>query len=142
MLPCSAWQRLGAAPCASMDLTSFDLVLRVATGGTVTQAEALSTLHNRADRGEVQRLERLARLKARDSALLEAAALLGADNPGAWVLAGRLERAVERFELRMWPRLRAGLDCKQGPSDAAIHRAFLTGERVPKTQRRLYDLLT
>lgn len=137
-----AWQVVRPDPCASMDLTSFDLLLRLASGESVTQAEALRILHSHADRGDVQRLERSARLKARDSALLEAAAVLGADHPGAWVLAGRMALAVARFESRLWPRVRAGLDCDLAPSDAAIHRAFLTGERVPKTQRRLYDLLT
>lgn len=138
----ASWLVLGALPCASMDLTGFDLVLRLAAGQEVKQADALRILHSQSDRDDVQRLERLARLKARDSALLEAAAVLGADNPGAWVLAGRLALAVERFESRLWARLRSGAAFDLAPSDSAIHRAFLTGERVPKTQRRLYDLLT
>jgi len=123
-------------------MTSFDVVLRLASGETVTQADALRLLHSHADRDELQRLERSARIKARDGSLIEAAVVLGADSPGAWILAGRLADAVTRFESRLWARLRAGMECELSPSDAAIHRAFLTGERVPKTQRRLYDLLT
>lgn len=123
-------------------MTSFDVVLRLASGESVTQADALRVLHNHPDRDESQRLERCARIKARDGALIDAALVLGVDNPGAWVLAGRLADAVARFESRLWAPLRAGLECELSPSDAAIHRAFLAGERVPKTQRRLYDLLT
>lgn len=122
--------------------TSFDLVLQLAVGETVTQAEALRLLHNHPDRDESQRLERMARIKARDRAMIDAALVLGADDPCTWILAGRLADAIDRFESRLWPRLRAGLDCELSPADAAIHRAFLAGERVPKTQRRLYDLLT
>lgn len=126
----------------SAAMTSFDVVLRLASGEAVTQADALRVLHDRTDRDDLQRLERAARIKARDGALIEAALMLGVDNPGAWVLAGRLADAVVRFESRLWARLRNGLECELSPSDVAIHRAFLAGERVPKTQRRLYDLLT
>lgn len=126
----------------SAAMTSFDVVLRLASGETVTQADALRLLHNHPDRDESQRLERFARIRARDCALIDAALVLGVDSPGAWVLAGRLADAVVRFESRLWARLRAGLACELSPSDAAIHRAFLSGERVSKTQRRLYDLLT
>lgn len=123
--------------------TTFDMVLRLAAGETVSQADALRLLHIHTDRDELQRVERIARIKARDAALIEAAVVLGADGPGTWMLAGRLSQAVTRFESCLWPRLRAGMDGTQlPPSETAIHHAFLTGERVPKTQRRLYDLLT
>ena len=122
--------------------SGIELLLRMAFGEPVTQADALSVLHQGIDRADVQRLDRVARRKARDSALLECALLLGADCPGPWVTAGRLEAAIKRFECRMWPRLRAGIVRQLGPVDAALHRAFLTGERIPRTQRRLYDSLT
>ena len=126
----------------STALTSFDVMLRLASGGTVTQADALQLLHNHPDRDDSQRLERAARIKARNGALLDAATMLGADGPGTWIVAGRLSSAIRRFESRLWPRLRAGMACELSPCDGAIHCAFLTGERIPKTQRRLYDLLT
>lgn len=125
-----------------MTSSSIDLLLRLACGEPVTQADALSVLHQGIDRADLRRLDRVARRKARDAALLECALLLGADCPGPWVTAGRLEAAIKRFESRVWPRLRAGIVRQLGPVDAALHRAFLTGERIPKTQRRLYDLLT
>ena len=122
--------------------SGIDLLLRLACGEPVTQADALSVLHQAIDRADVQRLDRVARRKARDAALLECALLLGADHPGPWAVAERLEAAIKRFECRVWPRLRAGFACQLGPVDMALHRAYLTGERIPKTQRRLYDLLT
>ncbi len=122
--------------------SGIDLLLRLACGEPVTQADALSVLHQGIDRADVQRLDRVARRKARDSALLECGALLGADRPGPWAVAERLEAAIKRFESRVWPQLRAGIVRQLGPVDAALHRAFLTGERIPRTQRRLYDLLT
>ncbi len=122
--------------------SGIDLLLRLACCEPVTQADALCVLHQEIARGDAQRLERVARRKARDAALRECARVLAGDDPGPWVVAERLEAAVHRFEGRVWPRLRAGMPCDLAPSDAALHRAFLTGERIPRTQRRLYDLLT
>lgn len=121
--------------------SAIGLLLRLAFGEEVTSAEALRLLHSTPDRDELQRLERAARIKARDAALREAAQALGGDSPGAWVLAGRLADAIERFEYRMWPRLVAGVDLELSPSETAIYRAFLAGDRVPKTARWLYELL-
>ena len=122
--------------------TSITLLLRLALGEPVTQADALSVLHQAIDRADVQRLDRVARRKARDAALLECARVLAADDRGPWTVAERLEAAIKRFDGRVWPRLRAGMPCDLGPCDMALHRAFLSGERIPRTQRRLYDLLT
>ena len=124
-------------------MTIIELLLRLAVGEQVERAEVLTLLHsNLCDRGDAWRLERVSRRKARDGALREAAGVLGADEPGAWVVAGRLQAAVVRFEGYAWPRLRAGMQLDLSPSDKALHRAFMAGERVPRTQRRLYDLLT
>lgn len=125
-----------------MTMTSIDLLLRLACGEPVTQADALSVLHRDLDRAATQRLDRVARRKARDAALRDCARVLGADDPGPWVVAERLEAGIHRFECRVWPRLRAGMPCDLAPLDLALRRAFLSGERVPRTQRRLYDLLT
>ncbi len=61
---------------------------------------------------------------------------------GAWALAERLEAAVLRFESRLSPRSKAGFEFELSPSDECLYRAFLTGQHVPRTQRRLYDLVT
>ena len=123
-------------------MSGFEVLLRLALGEQVTQTEALAVLYRDAcSRDGVARMERVARIKARDNALCDAAAVLGVDSPCAWVLAARLEAAVARFDVRIWPRLCAGMECDLTPSEAALYRAFLTGEKVPRTQRRLYDLL-
>lgn len=124
--------------------TPFSVALRVACGEMVTQAEARSVLAAAAvDREDAARLDRSQRIKARNEALRTAAAELGATKLGAWRQAELLEAAVRRFESRLWPRLRVGLECAAlSPSDEALCRAFLSGLPVPRTQRRLYELLT
>lgn len=124
-------------------MSGFDVLLRLAFGGDVSQHDALAALHSDVcERQDAPRLDRCARIKARNEALLDAAELMGSDRPGAWVLAERLECAIERFQTRIWPRLIAGERCPLAPSDEALYRAFLAGIHVPKTQRRLYDLLS
>lgn len=125
--------------------SGFDVVLSLAIGGKVTQTQALAILLREAqDRpGGCARADRAHRVRARNRALLDAGTALAGDNPSPWVLAGRLEQAIARFKARLWPLLCAGLHRGElSPHEAALHRAFLTGERVPGTQRRLYDLLT
>ena len=122
----------------STRMTAIEVLLNLAKGQQVTAQEAQAALHSCCTG-----TDRPARIRARNHALQQAAAALGFDSPSPWVLAGRLEQAIARFETRLWPLLRAGLH-RGGlsPHEAALHRAFLTGERVPGTQRRLYDLLT
>ena len=124
-------------------MTAVEVLLRLAFGRSVTQSQALEALHNTpVDPSEAARLERVARIKARNEALRDAADELG--YPGAWAAAGRLEAAIARFESRLWPRLRAGLvACNDlAPHEQALYRAWLSGAHVPRTQRRLYDLLS
>ena len=121
--------------------TPFTLALRIACGDPVTQAEARSVLAAGVDCEDTARLDRFQRRKARDEALRDAADELGGEGLGAWALAELLEAAVLRFESRVWPRLRAGLECTLSPSDEALYRAYLSGQHIPRTQRRLYDLL-
>lgn len=119
-----------------MTPTGFELLLRLATGQPVTAQEAQAALCCGAG------TDRPARIRARNHALQQAAQALGFDSPCAWVLARRLELAIVRFSARVWPQLRADLHRGElSPADAALYRAFLTGQRVPRTQRRLYDLL-
>ena len=76
-------------------MSGFEVLLRLALGEQVTQTEALTVLHQDAgNRDGVARMERVARIKAKDQALRDAAAVLGVDSPCAWVLAARLEAAV------------------------------------------------
>lgn len=121
--------------------SAFNLLLRLERGECVTSQEALAVLIANAEKSDIERLERNARVKARNLALAEAGAELGGATLSAWALAGRLEAAVLRFESRVWPRVKAGFECDLSPSDKCLRRAFLAGQHVPRTQRRLYDLL-
>lgn len=122
--------------------SEIELLVRIAMGDAVTPGEVRGLLYSRAGRADRERSERIARVRLRDRSLAEAARVLDVDSCGAWVLAKRLEAAVKRFETRLLPLLMSGIHQRElSPSEAALHRAFLTGERVPKTARRLYDLL-
>ncbi len=125
--------------------SGIELLLRIANGDRVAPGEALRLLTVAAEadnHAQALGLDRVARTKIRDAALVEASRLLSADRAGAWTVAGRLAQAVERFRSRIWPRLRAGsIGTELDPLDQALHRAFLAGERVPSTARRLSDLL-
>lgn len=122
--------------------SEIELLVRIATGEVVTPGEVRGLLYARAGRGDRDVSERCARVRLRDRSLVEAARVLDVDRCGAWVLAKRLEAAVSRFETRDWPLLKSGVHMRElSPSEVALHRAFLAGERVPKTARRLYDLL-
>ena len=122
--------------------TTFDLALTIAEGGTVTPADARRCLYQHPGIDGLARLDRHARRKARDRALIEAAQALDTGGDHAWTLACRLKDAIQRFESRVWPRLRAGMNHGElPPSEAAIHRALMAGGRVPRTDQGLYDVL-
>ncbi len=84
------------------------------------------------------RLDRASRLRARDQALRDAADILGPDGD-PWVQAERLAAAVLRFERRVMPWLKSS--DVLSPLDAAIWSAFRAADRVPRSQRQLYDLI-
>lgn len=125
--------------------TGIELLMRVANGDRVTPDEArrlLTAAAEATNHTQALGLDRLARIRYRDAALVEASRLLAADDAGAWTVAGRLAQAVKRFQTRIWPRLRAGgMAGSMDPLDSALHRAFMAGERVPATARRLFDLV-
>ncbi|MFA7605299.1 MAG: hypothetical protein WCY08_01800 [Rhodocyclaceae bacterium] len=86
------------------------------------------------------RLDRASRLRERNQALQDAAALLAAAD-GPWRCACRLEAAIRRFESRILPRLKRGASAQLAPIDEALRRAFDAGPRVPTTARNLFELI-
>lgn len=82
-------------------------------------------------------LDRASRLRQRNQALQEAAALLA---PGAdpWPAAGRLAEAVRHYLNRTAPLVERDPARALSPLDALLRRAFEAGPRVPVTQNNLY----
>lgn len=85
-------------------------------------------------------LDRASRLRQRNQALQDAAALLAADD-GPWRCACRLEAAIRRFEARILPTLARDPSASLAPIDEALRRAFDTRQRVPTTARNLFELI-
>lgn len=85
-------------------------------------------------------LDRASRLRERNQALKDAAALLAADD-GPWRCACRLEAAIRRYEARIAPLLERNPAMTLAPIDEALRRAFDTRQRVPTTARNLYELI-
>lgn len=85
-------------------------------------------------------LDRASRLRERNEALQAAAELLAADD-GPWRCACRLEAAIRRFEARTRPLMERDPGMHLAPIDAALRRAFDTGQRVPTTARNLFELI-
>ena len=86
-------------------------------------------------------LDRASRLRQRNQALRDAAALLAADGAAPWPVAVRLSAAVARFQSRVLPLYRRDPKTELAPVDNALHRAHLTGCRLPTTARQLHDLI-
>lgn len=88
-------------------------------------------------------LDRVSRIRERDRALRDAAALLaGADRSvGPWRCARLLEGAIRRFETRIRPLMLRQPGMTLSPLDDAIRRAFDTGQSVPTTTRNLYEIV-
>ena len=85
-------------------------------------------------------LDRASRLRERNQALRDAAALLERDD-GPWRCALRLEAAIRRYESRIKPLLMRNPYTPLAPIDEALRRAFDAGARVPSTARNLFDLI-
>lgn len=81
-------------------------------------------------------LDRASRLRQRNQALQDAAALLAADD-GPWRCACRLASAIRRYESRIRPLLERNPHDPLPPLDEALRRAFDTGQRVPTTPANL-----
>jgi len=120
-----------------------ELALRASAGNIDDQARAwIAAAFVRFQRGEALErafgLDRASRIRARDAALVRAAAVL-APAPSTWALAVRLAGAVRRFEVRVAPRLAPGAELP--PLDDALRTAFAASVGVPSSARALYDLL-
>jgi hypothetical protein len=85
------------------------------------------------------RLTQRDRIAARNKALNDAAAALDADT--TWKQAQLLEKAIARFEARVWPRVRYQQNPSLPPVDAALFRAFKSGARPLRCARKLYELI-
>lgn len=124
---------------------STELARRAAAGDTGPEVARWITesmrLHlDGADLDQALRLDRASRLRERNQALQEAAALLAADD-GPWRCACRLEAAIRRFEARIMPMLERDPTYPLAPIDEALRRAFDTRQRVPTTARNLFELI-
>lgn len=124
---------------------STELARRAAAGDTGPEVARWITesmrLHlDGADLDQAMRLDRASRLRERNQALQEAAALLAADD-GPWRCACRLEAAIRRFEARIMPMLERDPGMHLAPIDEALRRAFDTRQRVPTTARNLFGLI-
>lgn len=122
---------------------SAELAHRAASGDTgpeVTQwiSEAMRRHLAGDDLDRALSLDRASRLRERNQFLREAAVLLGSD---PWAVAGQLAAAVRRFECQIKPLIERDPGRRLAPIDAAIRRAFDTGQRIPATQRNLYELI-
>lgn len=84
-------------------------------------------------------LDRPSRLRERNAALSEAAALLGGATP--WATARRLQVAIRTYQGRIAPLVARDPDRPLEPVYQAIRRAFDTGQRVPTTVENLYRLM-
>ncbi len=94
------------------------------------------SIHDRGDLAQAAGVDKGSRRRAQIRALREAADLLAPSEASAWVRAGLLAQAVERFELRVWKVRTDGL----GPVEQLINVAFCAG-RFPRSREKLYELL-
>jgi len=124
---------------------SAELARRAAAGDTgpeVTRwiTESMRLHLDGAELDQALSLDRASRLRERNQALRDAAALLTGDD-GPWRCACRLEGAIKRYESRIAPLLERGQALPLSPIDEALRRAFDTGQRVPTTARNLFELI-
>lgn len=124
---------------------SIELARRAAAGDTGPEvvawiAEAMLRHLAGDDLEHALGLDRAARLRQRNRALREAAALLASDD-GPWRCACRLAVAIRRYEARIKPLLERDLYESESlpPIDQALRKAFESGQRVPTTAANLMD---
>ena len=87
-------------------------------------------------------LDRARRVRERNAALLRAAAVIkGRKTLSPWALAGMLANAIKRFERRALPVWSTFPRGKLSELNRAILEALEASTRIPRTQRKLYELL-
>ncbi|CAM5783025.1 hypothetical protein ACFOHU_06880 [Ottowia pentelensis] len=127
-----------------MTVDTLLLLTRAAKGDAVELPADLAAALLQAAPADVPALlglDRASRTRRRNAALERAAALLSGDACGAWVAAGRLAAAIERFERALWPALLGGAHPLLSETEQALHEAFATGAAPVTCQRRLFELL-
>lgn len=88
-------------------------------------------------------LNRVQRIRSRNDALFRASEILsdGKGDITAWELALLLANAIERYESRFLPAMKICPSTQLSPLNQALSDAFACGVRVPRTQRKIYDLI-
>nr|MBL8454784.1 hypothetical protein [Zoogloeaceae bacterium] len=125
-------------------VASVDLARRVAEGDLSAEVVAWLSqgFHRHLTGGKLDEalgLDRASRLRERNQALHDAAAILAADT--TWGTAGLLSKAILRYEARILPLVKLAPGYPLTPVDDAIRRAFDTGQRVPTTARNLFEII-
>lgn len=131
-----------------MVVDAFRMAREIAEGDNEVSPEAVRWLREGLrrflagdDLAVALRLTGACRKKARNEALLRAAAILD-DGRGLspWELSRQLALAQARFESAVWPRYRAGEAADLSALNSALRDAFVTRAKPLREQRRLYDL--
>ena len=123
------------------------LLERLAAGAEVPPADvkewaagALRQIAHGADAAAALRLDRAQRVRHRDKCLRAAWLLLASGGDSDWQVAGKLAKAISRYECGMHQRYLAGADIEPGNElDAALHSAFCCGAGMMRCQRKLYE---
>ena len=123
------------------------LLERLAAGQPVRHADlqawaagALRQIAHGADAAAALRLDRAQRVRHRDKCLRAAWRILATDDDTDWQVAGKLAKAISRYECGMHQRYLAGADIEPGNElDAALHSAFCCGAGMMRCQRKLYE---
>lgn len=92
--------------------------------------------------------QRRASTASRDFWLMMASRYVSLETISPWECAGRLSKAVKRFETRVWPRAKrersVSVQYADDPLGHCIEQAFRANPNngFPRSQRQLYRLLT
>ncbi|WP_374279199.1 hypothetical protein [Azonexus sp.] len=81
------------------------------------------------------------RVRERNDALIEAAKILSRQSTSPWATAGLLARAICNFETNVLPSDQLRNSKNMTALNTHLLRAFNTGVRIPRTQRKIYDLI-
>lgn len=82
-----------------------------------------------------------AAISRRNLALKAVANILNDNNYTTWCVAGLLERAINRFETRVFTRYQKNKNMKLSEVDALLIEMFNPRCRVVRTQRQLFEII-